>query len=160
MSFYDYYFTGQEKQYDGITVRQIARVGDGLVGGWIQSEKNLIIEDVGYPAWVGGDAIVYGDAIVDSSATVDGWAVVYGKSRVTWASHVTGCAKIKDSLIKGRSFICNEAFVEASVIDDSVVESSGAIKSAELKFCKFKLCAGAEGVRLYNRIYDGKYWIR
>ena len=50
-----YEFTGETKIVDGITLRRIRRLSDGLVGGWIESERNLSHE---------GESFVYSEAII------------------------------------------------------------------------------------------------
>jgi hypothetical protein len=36
-----YEFTGKSMEFEGMTLRRIRRLSDGVVGGWIQSEDNL-----------------------------------------------------------------------------------------------------------------------
>ena len=55
-----YEFTGEIKQYKSLELKQIRRVSDGLVGGWIENESNLSQEG---NCFVSGDAKVYGDFI-------------------------------------------------------------------------------------------------
>lgn len=158
-NFYNYYFTGKTREFEGVTVRQIARLGDNKIGGWIEKKENLLIQDVYSPAWVGDDAVVYGNAVVDGSATVEGDAVVCGNSRITWASKVWGCARVENSVVCGTSRISHQAIVKSSVIEDSVIDSSAKVEDAELKFCKFTGWADVKG-KHYNRRYDGQYWWR
>lgn len=159
-NFFDYYFTGKTKIHNGITVHQIARVGDNKIGGYIEKRNNLVIEQVASPAWVGENAIVYGNAVVDCAAVVDGHAIVCGNSHITYGAHVTGCARVQNSKVCGISRISHEANVEDSVVEDSVVESSAKVKNAEVKFCKLKGWADVDGGKHYNRRYDGQYWWR
>jgi hypothetical protein len=74
-----YEFTGEVKLHFGITMKQIRRIADKLIGGWIQDEKNL---DQSGSAWV------YGDAQVSGDARVSGDAQVYGDARVLWVSKI------------------------------------------------------------------------
>lgn len=157
-TFFNYEFTGKEKLHSGVVVKQIRRIGDGLIGGWIEKPENLVIQPVGSPAWVGEHAVVYGDAVVDRSATVCGNAVVCGKSHITEAAYIDGCAVVKDSHIYGNSHISHEAIVENSTVGDSTVKSSSKVYNAELKFCKFRGWASVSGGKFYNRRYDGQYW--
>lgn len=157
-NFFDYYFTGKTKIYNGVTVHQIARIGDNKIGGYIEKRDNLVIQNVGSPAWVGESAIVYGSAIVDGAAIVDGSAVVCGNSHITYGAHITGCAQVVNSKVCGISRISHQAFVENSTIEDSVIESSAKVKNAKVKFCKFKGWADLNGGEHYNRRYDGQYW--
>ena len=57
-----YEFTGEVKVVFGITLKQIKRISNGEVGGWIEKEENL--SQVSGDAWVFGNARVYGDAQV------------------------------------------------------------------------------------------------
>ena len=75
-----YEFTGETKQYFGITLRQIRALitiagvaTSGDVGGWIGDERHLSQEG---DAWVSGDAQVSGNAQVSGDAQVSGNAQV------------------------------------------------------------------------------------
>ena len=64
-----YEFTGEEKLMScGALVKRIKRIHDGVIGGWIETEKNL---DHYGNAWVYGDARVSGDAQVSGNARVE-----------------------------------------------------------------------------------------
>ena len=54
-----YIFTGEEKSFNGKTLRQIKRISDKVIGGWIESEENLSHKG---NAWVYSNAQVYGKA--------------------------------------------------------------------------------------------------
>lgn len=69
-----YEFTGETKQINGVTLRRIKRLSDGLVGGWIEKEENLSHE---------GECFVYGSAQVSDYARVFGSAQVFGSA---WAT--------------------------------------------------------------------------
>ena len=56
-----YEFTGKVEVRFGISFRQIRRLIDGLIGGWIENEKNLSQDG---NAWVYGNARVYGNAAI------------------------------------------------------------------------------------------------
>ena len=56
-----YEFTGKTKVENGVTLRQIKRLSDGLIGGWIEKEENLSQDG---DCFVSGDARVYGNARV------------------------------------------------------------------------------------------------
>jgi hypothetical protein len=61
-----YEFTGETKQIlGGPTLRRIRRLSDNLIGGWIESEKNLAQEG---KCWVHEDAQVYSNARVTGNA--------------------------------------------------------------------------------------------
>ena len=88
-----YEFTGETKDYLGITLKQIRAlvtiagvVTAGDVGGWVESEKNL--SQVYGNAWVSGNAQVSGNARVSGDALVSGNALVYGNASLFWASKV------------------------------------------------------------------------
>jgi hypothetical protein len=74
-----YEFIGETKKFNGITLRRIRRLSDGLVGGWIESEANLSHKG---KCFVYGDTRVYGDARVYGNARVYGDTRVYGNARV------------------------------------------------------------------------------
>lgn len=104
-----YEFTGKILflEAEGITLRQIIRLSDSLVGGWIQSEDNLsqtgncfVYED----AKVYGNAKVYGDARVYGSALIRQNAVIYGNAEVQDCAIVTGRCRVSgNALISGNS---------------------------------------------------------
>ena len=54
-----YEFTGKIIINFGVTLKQIKRLSDGLIGGYIEKESNL---DHSGNAWVSGNAQVSGDA--------------------------------------------------------------------------------------------------
>jgi acyl-[acyl carrier protein]--UDP-N-acetylglucosamine O-acyltransferase len=79
----------QKYEFTGATnpqgLRQIRRLRDLEIGGWIQSESNLSEEGdcwVADSAKVYGCAVVYGDAQISDHAQVFGWADVCGDARV------------------------------------------------------------------------------
>src|ERR1700676_2291325 len=94
-----YEFTGETKDYFGITLRRIrvvtpfADLKEGCVGGWIAAGDNL--SQYGN-AWVSGDALVSGDAWVSGDALVAGNALVSGAARVSGDAWVSG-----DALVAG-----------------------------------------------------------
>ena len=88
-----YEFTGQSKTVNGVKVRQIKRISDGTIGGWIESEKNL---DQKGKCFVYGDALVYGKARVYDYASVSGYASVYDYASVSGYARVSGYDVITD----------------------------------------------------------------
>ena len=72
-----YEFTGETKG----GLKQIRRISDGVIGGWIQSEYNLSQY---------GNAWVYGYARVHGNARVYGYAQVYGNAWVHGNAQVHG----------------------------------------------------------------------
>jgi hypothetical protein len=69
-----YEFTGKTKEVNGIILKQIIRLSDGMIGGWIEKEENLSQE---------GSCFVFGSAIVYGNARVAGNAEVYGNAYVS-----------------------------------------------------------------------------
>ena len=88
-----YCFTGETKQWLGITLHRIRAVRDiaafgivaGALGGWIEKPENLSVSG---DAWVYGNAQVYGDAWVSGNAQV------YGNARVSGDARVYGNARV------------------------------------------------------------------
>ena len=78
-----YEFTGKEINHFGRILKQIRRLSDGLVGGYIQSENNLSHN---------GDCFVYDNAKVFGKAKVSGNAQVYGNALVSGNAWVNGNA--------------------------------------------------------------------
>jgi len=91
-----YEFTGKTVEYRDATLRQIRRLSDGAIGGWIESEQNLSHEG---DCWVFGNARVYGNARVDGNARVFGNARVYGNAKVFGNARVYGNAKVFSGII-------------------------------------------------------------
>ena len=92
-----YIFTGKTKLHNGRTLKQIKRVSDDLIGGWIESEANLSQDDTCFVfdnAEVLDNAEVFGDAEVYGNAEVFGDAKVYGNAKVFGDAKVYGNAKV------------------------------------------------------------------
>ena len=87
-----YKFTGKVRIQFGIELKQIIRIADNLIGGWIEKESNL--SQVGN-AWVYGDASVSGNAQVYGNAQVSGNARVYGDASVYGNASVSGNALVE-----------------------------------------------------------------
>jgi len=86
-----YKFTGETKEFNGIILKQIKRLSDGLIGGWIEKEENLSQEG---KCFVYGDAKVYGDAQVFGNATVCDYAWVFDNAQVFGNAWILGNAQI------------------------------------------------------------------
>jgi hypothetical protein len=94
-----YEFTGQTKG----NLKQIRRLKDGLVGGWIESEKNLSQE---------GDSFVYDNAGVAGNARVWGNARVYGNAKVVGNAKVFGDARVfGNAKVYGNAAVSGSAWV-------------------------------------------------
>jgi len=62
-----YEFTGETRTLDnGIIVRQIRRLSDGELGGYIETEDNLSHTGT---CWISEDSIAYGSCRVSEKAT-------------------------------------------------------------------------------------------
>lgn len=98
----EYEFTGEEKVLDdGIVVKRIRRVSDGLVGGWIESELNLSTSGT---CFVYDEAVVFNmSLVVDNASARDNVYVsdtVIGDSAVVKGnSRVTGCSVIGNAVV-------------------------------------------------------------
>ena len=82
-----YEFTGETLTWDGHTLKQIRRLSDGEIGGWIEKTGNL--SHYG-GCWVSGSAKVYGTAMVCGDAKVFGDAQVCGDANVHNDDEVCG----------------------------------------------------------------------
>mgnify|MGYP001988461111 CR=1 FL=1 len=93
-----YELTARSCEVDGRTLRQIralrdvAGVGRGDFGGWLESEDNLSQEG---DCWVGDAARVYAEARVTGCAVVDGAARVVDRARVEGFA----CARIRPATV-------------------------------------------------------------
>ena len=110
-----YEFTGETRQHDGGTLRQIRRISDGEIGGWIKSEANLSHEGdcwVSDSARVCDNARVYGNAQVSGEAWVYVNAHVYGNAQVSGKSQVYGSAHVSgNAQVSGKSQVYGSAHV-------------------------------------------------
>ena len=86
-----YEFTNKTITHAGRELKQIRRISDGLVGGYIESERNLSQNG---NAGVCGNARVSVDALVYGNANVCGNACVSGNARVSDDARVYGNAKV------------------------------------------------------------------
>ena len=127
-----YEFTGETRQHGGVTLRQIRRISDGEIGGWIESEKNLSHEGDAWVsgnakvycnAWVSGNAKVYcnaqvrGNAIVCDIARVSNNAMVCGNAMVYGNAQVYGNAKVYgNAQVRGNAIVCDIARVSNNAI--------------------------------------------
>ncbi len=125
-----YEFTGVTKQHLGITLHQIRRLSDGLVGGWIEKESNLSHLDncfvyenarVYGNARVFGDAQVFGNALVFGNAQVFGNAYVYGNAQVFGNARVSGNAQVYgNARVSGNA----QVYGNAQVFGDALVSGN------------------------------------
>jgi len=118
-----YEFTGETKKFDSITLRRIRRLSDGLVGGWIESKKNLSQEG---NAFVYGYALVYGDAMVCGNARVYGNAWVFGNAQVFGYAQVDGNAQVYgNARVSGNAKVSGNAMVYGSAWVDGNAQVYG-----------------------------------
>ncbi len=131
-----YEFTGKEtstRGFGGVKVKEIMRLSDGKIGGWIEKEENLSHEGQCFVydnAMVYNDATVTEDAIVCGNAHVYGTVSVSGRTHVAEKAHVHGNAKISGiGYIGGNAEILEDAEIseDASVYDDAIVGGSAKI---------------------------------
>ena len=86
-----YKFTEEKMFYNGRVLKRIIRIEDNLVGGWIESEKNLSQS---------GKCFVYGNAKVYGNATIHGNAEVYDNAKVLGNAIVCGEDEIENGHIQ------------------------------------------------------------
>ena len=103
-----YEFTGETRLHGSVVLRQICRISDGEIGGWIESEANLSHEG---DCWVSSNAQIYGDAKVFGDAEVCGNAEVYGNAKVFGDANVSG-----DACVYGDAWVYGDARVSGGVI--------------------------------------------
>ena len=104
-----YKFTGKTIQHLGIELKQIQRLSDGLVGGYIEKEENL--RHLG-ECFVFENAQVFGNARVLENAQVYGNAKVLGYARVSGNAKVSGNAEVYgDARIYGNARVWGNAKV-------------------------------------------------
>jgi hypothetical protein len=98
-----YEFTGEEKKHYGLILKQIRRISDGEIGGWIEKEENL---SHGGNAWVYKDALVFEDAKICEDAKIYGNAWVYGNAKICEDAKIYGEADINGgNIIKNSDYI-------------------------------------------------------
>ena len=88
-----YEFTDETQVFEGVTVRRIRRLSDGLLGGWIEREANLIQEE---SCFVYDEAVVFGDACVTQYAQVRDHAVAGDRAVLRYAAILEGHARMYD----------------------------------------------------------------
>lgn len=186
----NYEFTGETMQYGGHVLHRIRALRDiitdptygnpwikqGELGGWIESEKNLLQNS---QAWVADNAKVYGNATVrgmarvQNSATVadsafvgehayvsgsvriGGKARIYGESMVSGNATVRGAATVcEDARISGNAYLDGKATAmgncyiigDAKILDSAMV-SGGALVEGNAVVCDTSLVSGRAMVR-------------
>ena len=110
-----YKFTEEKMFYNGRVLKRIIRIEDNLVGGWIESEKNLSQS---------GKCFVYGNAKVYGNATIHGNAEVYDNAKVLGNAMICGNTKVYgNATIYGNAEVCGNAKVlgDAIIYDNAIV---------------------------------------
>lgn len=86
--------------YRIVALKDFGLVKAGMLGGYIESEKNLSHEGEAWVyenACVGGNAKVYGDAKVDRNALVFGNVKIYGNAKIHGNAHANDNASVHDN---------------------------------------------------------------
>jgi hypothetical protein len=91
-----YEFTGVTVNHFGRRLHQIKRLSDGLIGGYIESERNLSHDG---DCFVSGNARVFGNAIVCGNAEAFDNARVFGNAQVSGNAQVFGNAKVSGNAV-------------------------------------------------------------
>lgn len=115
-----YEFTGEERN----GLKQIRRLSDGVIGGWLEHEGNLSHD--GY-CWVGPYASVRDDAYVFKNAQVIGAACVSEFAVVHGYCQVRG-----NAAVRGRSCVMDSAIVEdiADVSGSAMIGRTATVRGA------------------------------
>ena len=141
-----YDFTGKIKEYEGKILRQIVRLEDNLIGGWIEKEENLSQQGncfVYGNAKVFDNAKIYDNARVFDNAEVFGSAEVYDNAMVYSNAMVYDNAEIfddtmvfDDARIYGNAIVCGNAKVynEASVYGKAIVSEGNILGEVQVEF--------------------------
>ena len=111
-----YKLTEETLEIDGhvlhriIALRDFREVKKGDIGGWIESQENLLHDG---DCWVYGEAMVCGNAMVYGNAEVYGEAKVCGNAEVYGEAMVCGNAKVYGiAEVCGNAKVCGNAEVE------------------------------------------------
>lgn len=126
-----YILTEKTKEFKGHTLHRIQAVKDfGHVkkddlGGWIESEENLVQDDL---AWVGDEAMVFCNGLVSGNAWVFDEARIYDNAWVTGNANVFNNARIYgEARVFGDALVSGDAkvFNSAQVFDNATVTDFG-----------------------------------
>lgn len=116
----------------------------GDLGGYVESDKNLVKDLKVSSAWIYDDAKVYGSAKVEEDARVSGKAQVFGKAKLNGKARIYGNAQIY-----GHAVISDDAQVygDARVYDDAQIFNHARVS------CYAEVCENAqvcEGAYVYG----------
>ena len=123
---------GDKTLYRIMAVRDFGLVKSGDLGGYIESDGNLLYSG---NAWVSGDAQVYGSARVSGNAWVSGDALVYGNARVYGDARVSGDARVYgDAWVSGNALVYGNARVygDAQVSGNALVSGNARVSGDAL----------------------------
>ncbi|NIT57062.1 MAG: hypothetical protein GWN00_12760, partial [Aliifodinibius sp.] len=96
-----YKFTGERRYWRGILVHRIVRLSDGLVCGWLESERNLEHS---------GDCMIYDDAVAVGDSLVSEHASMLGSSSIWGDALLSGSSTMSDySSMSGSASLCDHA---------------------------------------------------
>ena len=98
-----YEFTGETKVYEGRTLNRIRRIEDGLIGGWIETEKNLSHS---------GGCFVYDESMVYDNGKVYGYGRVFDNGKVFGNGKVFDNGEVYDNgIVFGNGILCGDGEV-------------------------------------------------
>jgi hypothetical protein len=109
-----YFWTGVPMDWidpgtgQSVRLNRVQRTSDGLIGGWIESTRNLSFSG---SCFVYDEAKVFGLATVRQDAHVSGDARVWGKSDVYGNAQVTENAEVVDSEMSGGLLMGNAVLI-------------------------------------------------
>lgn len=167
IEYYDMVNTGynSRKQTKVVTLKQIRRINDGLIGGCIQSESNLshlgecfvtdnamVFEDakVTGNSMVKNEAVIYGNVEIKENASIGLYAELHGNVVIAGSAIVDGNARIYDNalimdeaIISGGANVYGDAVIcEAAKIDDNAVICGKAIICENVKIAERNIIKG------------------
>ncbi len=133
-----YHLTKKSRETDdGFTVFQIERInpntGEFEVGGWIETEDNLIMDSA---AWIGGNAQVYDGAVVTDQASVLGNAIVHGKGTL-----IAGKARVYDEaqVFNGGRVLDNACVCDNAIVNGGIMKNQDCLDGNKKKMPPIKL---------------------
>jgi carbonic anhydrase/acetyltransferase-like protein (isoleucine patch superfamily) len=131
-----YDFTGKVKTIHNREVKQIIRLSDELIGGWIESEDNL--SQLG-TCFVYDEAMVWGNGEVSENARILGKAQVYGRASAYGAVQISGDAEIYgEAKVFGSAEVLDLANIygSSSVYGASIVSGNALVSGDAVVFGK------------------------
>lgn len=139
-----YKLTNYTIMFEGRKLYRIRRLSDGLLGGWVESERNL---DQNGECFIFGDAIVFGNARVYENAYIYGNAQIFGDAKIYGDAKVYEHAKVYDnarifgeaevfgySRINNRADICGNTKIKNNLILDTGCYYLGDIEEEYLNY--------------------------